>query len=62
MGRVNSFFYAYDRVLRTVLTSAVIAIVTTGGARHAFALLLALVLVGLGAVWQSRSALQPATA
>ena len=62
MGRVNSFFYAYDRVLRTVLTSAVIAIVTTGGARHAFALLLALVLVGLVAVWQSRSALQPASA
>jgi len=62
MGRVNSFFYAYDRVLRTLLTSAAIAIVAAGGARPAFALLLALVLVGLVAVWQSRSALQPATA
>jgi len=62
MGRVNSFFYAYDRVLRTLLTSAVIVIVASGGARPAFALLLALVLIGLVAVWQSRSALQPATA
>jgi hypothetical protein len=48
-----------QRVLRTVLTSAVIAIVAAGGARPAFALLLALVLAGLVAVWQSRSALQP---
>ncbi len=62
MGRVNSFFYAYDRVLRTVLTSAVIGIVATGGARPAFALLLVLILVSLGAVWQSRSALKPAEA
>jgi len=62
MGRVNSFFYAYDRVLRTLLTSAVIAIVASGGARPAFALLLVLVLGGLAAVWQSRSALQPAVA
>jgi MFS family permease len=62
MGRVNSFFYAYDRVLRTVLTSAVIALVTTGGARPAFALLLLVVLAGLVAVCQSRSAVQPATA
>lgn len=60
MGRVNSFFYAYDRVLRTVLTSAVIAIVAAGGARPAFGLLLALVLAGLIAVWQSRGALAPA--
>ena len=59
MGRVNSFFYAYDRILRTLLTSAVIAIVAAGGARPAFALLLALVVAGLAAVWQSRSALQP---
>jgi len=62
MGRVNSFFYASDRVLRTVFTSAVIAIVTSGGARPAFALLLALVLAGLVAVWQSRSALEPGLA
>jgi MFS family permease len=62
MGRVNSFFYACDRILRTLLTSAVIAIVAAGGARPAFGLLLAIVLVGLAAVWQSRSALQPATA
>jgi MFS family permease len=62
MGRVGSFFHAYDRVLRTALTSAVIAIVAAGGARPAFALLLLLVLVSLVAVWQSRSALQPATA
>jgi hypothetical protein len=62
MGRVNSFFYASDRVLRTVFTSAVIALVASGGARPAFALLLALVLVGLVAVWQSRSALEPSLA
>jgi MFS family permease len=62
MGRVNSFFHAYDRVLRTVLTSAVIALVATGGARPAFALLLVVVLVALVAVWQSRSAMQPAAA
>lgn len=62
MGRVNSFFHAFDRVLRTLLTSAVIAIVAAGGARPAFALLLALVIVALAAVWQSRSALQPAAA
>ena len=60
MGRVGSFFHACDRVLRTALTSAVIAIVAAGGARPAFALLLVLVLAGLVAVWQSRSALQPA--
>ncbi|AOS44608.1 Major Facilitator Superfamily protein [Lacunisphaera limnophila] len=60
MGRVGSFFHAYDRVLRTVLTSAVIAIVAAGGPRPAFALLLALVLVGLVAVLRSRSALPPA--
>ena len=62
MGRVGSFFHAYDRVLRTVLTSAVIAIVAAGGARPAFALLLVLVLVGLAAVFRSRSALAPAPA
>ncbi len=60
MGRVGSFFYAYDRVMRTLLTSAVIAIVTVDGPRPAFALLLALVLLGLVAVLRSRSALQPA--
>lgn len=59
MGRVGSFFHAYDRVLRTVLTSAVIAIVAAGGARPAFALLLVLVLIGLVAVLRSRSALAP---
>ena len=57
MGRVSSFFHAYDRVLRTVLTSAVIAIVAAHGARAAFALLLALVLLCLWAVMQTRSAL-----
>jgi MFS family permease len=62
MGRVGSFFHAYDRVLRTILTSAVIAIVAVGGARPAFALLLVLVLVSLVAVVRSRSALAPAPA
>ncbi len=57
MGRVGSFFNAYDRVLRTVLTSAVIAIVATGGARPAFALLLGLMLISLVAVIRSRSVL-----
>jgi MFS family permease len=57
MGRVGSFFHAYDRVLRTLLTSAVIAIVAAGGARPAFALLLSLVLISLVAVLRSRSAL-----
>lgn len=57
MGRVGSFFHAYDRVLRTALTSAVIAIVAAGGARPAFALLLLLVLLSLVAVFKSRSAL-----
>jgi MFS family permease len=61
MGRVSSFFHAYDRVLRTVLTSAVIAIVATHGARSAFALLLLLVVLCLWAVLQTRSALTPAT-
>lgn len=59
MGRVGSFFHAYDRVLRTVLTSTVIAIVAAGGARPAFALLLVLVVIALIAVIRSRSALQP---
>lgn len=62
MGRVGSFFHAYDRVLRTVLTSAVIAIVAGSGARPAFALLMAIVIVALAAVWQSRAAVQPAAA
>ncbi len=57
MGRVGSFFHAYDRVLRTVLTSAVISIVAVGGARPAFALLFVLVLIGLAAVIRSRSVL-----
>jgi len=60
MGRVGSFFHAYDRVLRTVLTSTVIAIVTAGGARPAFALLLVLVLVSLIAVLRSRPVLPAA--
>jgi MFS family permease len=62
MGRVSSFFHAYDRVLRTVLTSAAIALVTAGGAQPAFLLLLALVLAALGAVLRSRTALAPAPA
>lgn len=57
MGRVGSFFHAYDRVLRTLLTSIVIALVATDGARPAFALLLVLVLLSLFAVLRSRSAL-----
>lgn len=57
MGRVGSFFHAYDRVLRTVLTSAVIAIVAAEGARPAFAFLLLLVLISLLAVLRSRSVL-----
>lgn len=60
MGRVGSFFHAYDRVLRTILTSAVIAIVAAGGARPAFALLLILVLISLGVVLRSRAALPSA--
>ena len=51
MGRVGSFYHAYDRVLRTVLTALVIPIVATAGARPAFALLLAFVLVSLVIVW-----------
>ena len=62
MGRVGSFFHAFDRVLRTVLTSAAIALVAVGGARPAFALLLVLVLAGLAAVYRSRSALVPVAA
>jgi len=60
MGRVSSFFHAYDRVLRTILTSTVIAIVATHGARAAFALLLLLVLLCLWAVMSTRSSLTPA--
>ena len=60
MGRVGSFFHAYDRVMRTVLTSAVIALVAAGGARPACALLGALVLLALLGVLRTRSALEPA--
>jgi MFS family permease len=60
MGRVGSFYHAYDRVLRTVLTAIVIPLVATHGARPAFALLLALVLVSLVAVVRTRGALAPA--
>ncbi|MFZ5494233.1 MAG: MFS transporter [Verrucomicrobiota bacterium] len=60
MGRVGAFFHAYDRVLRTVLTSAVIALVAAAGPRTAFALLLALVLLSLVVVLRSRSALAAA--
>lgn len=60
MGRVGSFFHAFDRVLRTIMTSVVIVIVASGGARPAFALLLILVLAGLAAVLRTRSALAPA--
>lgn len=62
MGRVGSFFNVYDRVLRTVLTSVVIALVAAHGARTAFALLLLLVLLALVAVWQTRSAVADAHA
>lgn len=62
MGRVGSFFHAYDRVLRTALTSAAIALVGAGGARPAYLLLLVLVLAALVAVLRSRSALAPAAA
>jgi MFS family permease len=60
MGRVGSFYHAYDRVLRTTLTSAVIPIVATVGARTAFAVLLVLVLLSLIAVLRTRSALAAA--
>jgi MFS family permease len=59
MGRVGSFYHAYDRVLRTTLTAAVIPIVAVAGARPAFALLLVLVLVSLAAVIRTRAALGP---
>jgi MFS family permease len=63
MGRVGSFFHAYDRVMRTLLTMAVIPIVAAAGARPAFALLLVLVLLSLVAVLRTRSALaEPGTA
>jgi MFS family permease len=60
MGRINSFFHAFDRVLRTILTAAAIALVTGSGGQAGFGLLLLVVLAGLVAVWQSRTALQPA--
>jgi len=44
MGRVGSFFHAYDRLLRTALTSIAIALVAGPGVRVAFGLLLVLVL------------------
>jgi len=55
MGRVGSFFHAYDRVLRTILTSAVIALVAADGAQPAFALLLILVLLSLIAALQKNA-------
>lgn len=60
MGRVGSFYHAYDRVLRTALTSAVIPIVAVHGARTAFAVLLVIVLLSLAVVLRTRSALAPA--
>jgi MFS family permease len=57
MGRIGSFYHAYDRVLRTVLTAAVIPIVAAVGARPAFALLLVFVLFSMAVVFRTRSAL-----
>lgn len=59
MGRVGSFYHAYDRVLRTVLTAIVIPLVATHGARPAFALLLGLVLLCLVAVVRTRESIAP---
>jgi hypothetical protein len=60
MGRVGSFYHAYDRVLRTALTSAVIPIVAVHGARAAFAVLLVVVLLSLVVVLRTRTALTAA--
>lgn len=57
MGRVGSFYHAYDRVLRTVLTTVMIPLVATHGAQAAFALLLAVLLLGLVAVLRTRTAM-----
>jgi MFS family permease len=60
MGRVGSFYHAYDRVLRTTLTSAVIPVVAVHGARTAFAILLVIVLLSLVVALRTRSALAAA--
>lgn len=62
MGRIGSFFNAYDRVLRTVLTSAAMAIVAGPGPRSAYGLLLLLVVATWAVAQSTRHALQPATA
>ncbi len=63
MGRVGSFFHAYDRVLRTLLTSLVIAMVAgTGGIRAAYGLLLLLVLAAWWIAHATRDSIRPAAA
>lgn len=62
MGRIGSFYHAYDRVLRTLLTAAVIPLVATAGTRPAFVLLLVFVLISLAVVVRTRSALDAPTA
>ena len=62
MGRVGSFFHAFDRVLRTILTSVMIAMVSGVGVRPAYALLLVLVLAAWAIAQATRDSIRPAAA
>jgi len=62
MGRVGSFFNAYDRVLRTLLTSMAIALVAGAGVRAAYGLLLLLVIATWWIAQSTRDSIQPAAA
>jgi MFS family permease len=62
MGRVGSFFHAYDRVLRTLLTSLAIALVAGAGVRAAYGLLLVLVMATGWLAQSTRDSIQPAAA
>jgi MFS family permease len=61
MGRVGSFFHAYDRVLRTLLTSAAIAIIAGASVRVAYGFLFVLVLGAGSVVLATRDSLEPKT-
>ena len=56
MGRVTVFFSVLDRVLRTLLVSSMF-VVDVWGPRAGFVILLALMVVGLVAVWLTRNRL-----
>jgi MFS family permease len=62
MGRVGSFFNAYDRVLRTILTSVMIAMVAGAGVRAAYGLLLVLVVLGWTVAQATRDSIRPTAA